>query len=120
SCSVDACEICGGVGPLRADADGAGLGSNTLVPYIDIVVARGEIGTGETAQRDVSQAGGVIQQRPLTVAPIVGAARILIYRKITSSRILIAGDVEKHRPITIDRVLFASGVENHRESPVSR
>ena len=34
------------LGSCRADADGVGLGRITLVADIDIVIARGEIGTG--------------------------------------------------------------------------
>jgi hypothetical protein len=41
------------VSPSGANADSAGLGCNTGIADIDIVIARGEIGTGAIAYCDV-------------------------------------------------------------------
>src|SRR5262249_50742539 len=83
------------LGSLGADADGVGLGSNTLVSYIDIIVASGQIATGEIAQCDVLVAGCVIQERVGTVGRVVGAGCVAKERKITNCRIVVGSCVGK-------------------------
>ncbi len=55
---------------LLADADGVGLGSNTQITDIDIVIAGGNIVTGAKAQGGVVLAGGIVQERGNTVSRV--------------------------------------------------
>src|SRR5439155_478490 len=75
---------------LRTDADGVSLSSNTKVSEINIVVACGEIATGEIAQRDV-----------------VGASCIIHERIVTIGRVAVAGCTGKERNKTYCRVVRA-------------
>ena len=45
--SCNTCDVGGSLCSRRADADGVGFVSNTEVADIDIVIARGEEGTGD-------------------------------------------------------------------------
>ena len=56
-----------------ADADGIGLASNTRVPYINIIIARGEATAGKNAHGDVVHAGGVVIKRTGTNGRVVAA-----------------------------------------------
>jgi hypothetical protein len=57
-----------------ADADRARLASDTKVADIDIVTARGEIGTGELSKGDVEVAG-VAFERIITDGRVIAAGR---------------------------------------------
>src|ERR1700675_2057948 len=100
----NASDVDRGLSSCRADADGAGLASNTLVPYIDIVVARREIGTGEIAQCHVADAGCVIHERGKTLGRVAVAGCVVIKRKIANCRVVVAGRVEKEGETTVGRV----------------
>jgi hypothetical protein len=63
---------------LVADANGVGLGRNTQVADIDIVIARGEISTGSWAQGDVAAARCIAEKRFETLGRVV--ARIASVR----------------------------------------
>ena len=58
-CLINAGDICVRLGSLRADPDGVGLGRNTLIADVDIVIARGEVLTGVNAYGDVVAPGRV-------------------------------------------------------------
>ena len=97
-CAANRCPINAGhkrfrLGSLCANADGVGLGRNTSVADIDIVIARGEVDSGVNAKGDVVVAGGVGNER-----------------KSTISRVFDAGGVEIERVNTVGRVPKAGGV----------
>jgi TolB-like protein/tetratricopeptide (TPR) repeat protein len=79
-CLINTGEICVCVGPLRTDTDGLSLGRNTNVADIDILIARGEICTGEIAQRDVSGASCVTKERIITGGGVAVASCVVIGR----------------------------------------
>ena len=119
-CVRDARDKGGRLDSTCADANGAGLTGDTLVPYIDIVVARGEITTGEIAQRNVAIAGCVDIERTNTAGRVPAAGCIVVERGNADGRVKIAGGVEKERKSTVGGVLGACCVATERSKAAGR
>ena len=92
-----------------ADADGAGLASNTSVGDVNIVTARREKQTGVNAQCDVAGPGCVVLER-IDAQGRVQAGVVVLERRKTDGRVVVAGYVAKERASAIGRVGIASGV----------
>ena len=75
---------------VPADADGVGLASNALVTAIEIIIARGEVGTGSVAKCDVVAAGCVANERIMTGGCVVVAFCVANERFNTGGRVVVA------------------------------
>ena len=100
-----------------ADADGVGLGRNTNIADVDVIIARGEISTGSCAQGDI-EAAGVVKERLQTVGRVEAAGCVFIERKSTVGRIALADSVTKERKSTVGRVVSAVCVALERRATV--
>src|SRR5438046_10755024 len=78
--------------------------SNTLVADINIVIARGEIGTGENAQGDVATAAFVVLESVATDRRVTAAGGVAQERTITGGRIETASFIELERTGANSRV----------------
>src|SRR2546423_6550300 len=83
--------------------DSPPLASHTRVADIDVIVARGQIGTCPISQCDVKTAGYIVAER-----------------LITHGGVLVAGLVPTKRPHTVGHIEVTSSVENKRLSSRSR
>src|SRR6266536_2072092 len=114
-----------------ADADRARLAGDTCIADIDIVIARGERETGNSAQRDVVAAAGVVMERLTTdgrvgeadgvayerlsaVRRVVRATGVAIERGTAGGRVEGPGGVAKKRINTVGRVVAGHGVASER------
>ena len=77
--TADAGDKGGPVDRLVADADGIGLARNPCVADIDIVIARGSIPTGVTAQGNIGVAGCVVVERLETDGRVACPASLPYY-----------------------------------------
>ena len=116
----NASEIGGRLGSLRADADGGGLGRNTCIADVDIVIARSKVCTGGSAQCDVAAAGGVIVERIFTGGRVCAAGCVEHEGLKTVGRVVLAGGVAKERSNTVGRVVVAGGVAKERIKTAGR
>ena len=89
---------------MHADANGIGLGRNTCVADVDIVIARGEIVPRARTQCDIARAGGVVKERINTVGRVVAAGCVAKERTNTGGCVGDAGDVVNERVLTQERV----------------
>ena len=97
-----------------SDADRAGVTSDTDVADIDIVMSRGEIGTGIRAQGDIVAAGSVKKKRTPTNGRVVVAGGVAKERLSANGRVEAADGVELERTITVGRVVDAGSVIGER------
>src|SRR5439155_14460574 len=101
--STDASDIGVRVSAYVADANSIALGRNTEVADVGIVIARGEISTGSSAQCDIAAAGCVASERIKTAGRVGLALCVAIERQNTVGRIGAAGFVEIERSSTDGR-----------------
>jgi len=105
---------------LRADADGVGLGRNTLVPDIDVVTARGQRATGSETNGDITVPGGIIEESIESVSHVVNTGGVAKQRKTA------IGDVAPARTVVLEcigairRVKAASCVAKERRKTAGR
>ena len=100
-------------GPLHADANGIGLGRNTCVADVDIVIARGEIAPAPVPNA-ILPAPGVLLERTNTGGRVEVAGGVVKERITTGGRVEVAGDVVKKRLPTGGRVEVAERVAKER------
>ena len=72
---------------LCADADRVRFVANTLVAYIDVVIASGEMRSGVSAQGSVAAAGRVAVKRRIAICCIIISSLITNERKFTTGRV---------------------------------
>ena len=87
-----------------ANADGEGLARNPRRADIDIVIAGGEILTGECAQSDVVLAGRVARKRAIAKSYVRAAACVALQRPLTDGR------VEAPHGVVLERFIAGRGV----------
>src|SRR5207237_8938 len=97
-----------------------GLGRNTFVADIDIVIACAQIRTGTTAQGDIAAAGFVAKERSLAIGRVVAASRVAIKRCLTGGRVEAASCVVIEGFKTDVRVVEAAGETEAGVSSLSR
>src|SRR6266567_139887 len=103
-CSADAGDKCGCLRSWVADTNDVVVPAKTVVAYIDIVTAGGDINAGGSAQCDVVVACCVVQERMNTGGGVEVAGGVARERIITDGRIIEAGGV------AIKRINAGSGV----------
>src|SRR5215216_3852345 len=101
---------------LVADADRASLGSNTNVADIDIVIARGERGTGIKAQPDVVAAAGVVKR--VLADGRIGEAVGVVKESLKPARgIIVASRVRRKRACSRGGIVAACGIVEESTVP---
>ena len=119
-CSTDPGDKGGRLGSLRADADGVGLGRNTLVPDIDVVTARGQRATSSETNGDITVAGGIIEESIESLSHVVNATGVAKQRKPAISDVAATRGVVLERIGAIRRVKAAGGVAKERRKTAGR
>jgi len=108
-CPTDAGDKRSSLCSFLADTNGIGFPAKTVVAYIDIVTARGEVDAGGRAQCDVVAARCIIQERIKTGRCVEVAGCVVSKRTIAGGRVEAAGCVVTEPPAG-GRVLDAGGV----------
>jgi hypothetical protein len=96
------------------------LDCSTKRADIDIVISRGEIETGSSAQCDVAAAGCIVIERIKTVGRVEAAGSVAPEGVKSGGRVGAAGSVALERTNTVGRVVGSVCVRNERQSTVGR
>src|SRR6266478_2206453 len=86
-CSADAGDKCGCLRSWVADTNGVVVPTKTVVAYIDIATAGGDINAGGSAQCDVVVACCVVSERTAAGSRVVAADCVAGERSIASGRV---------------------------------
>src|SRR5438093_8253338 len=102
---------------MCSDADCVRFVTNTLVTYVDVVIACGEIAARSKSQRDVLVAGCVVMERISACARVEVAGCIIDERPNPGGCVGVADGVSKQRLRTDSRVFAARCVFLERKKP---
>jgi hypothetical protein len=119
SCAENAHDIGGGLCSLGSDANCIRFGRNTDIADVDVIIARGEVGTSLKAQccigaAGVAAAGRVVQQRKNTGGRVGVAGGVAVERTDTGGCIRLAACVVVERLTASGGVVVAVGIAVER------